>query len=1007
VAIIPGDDSPTSIQPDAWRRVVWAITNVFESGRAEGDPSALQTSDAGVISYGRHQATLASGALSRVIEIYLGLSQSDTSRTLDRQYRSRIGAKDATLRHDQRLRALLRSAAAEPEMQQAQDSVFESDYYQPAVSQARRHNISTPLGLACIYDTMVQGGLYILLPRVTQRLGGAIGEAGAEGIIDEESWIGTFLDLREQRLLDLAAQSTAAGDALNARALRNSAFRVREFRKLLESGNLSLQGELRIRDETVLGIQRDETSDPDQEESMKSNARFVTDITIPDDSPMEAGQSFDKSWQVQNNGSSDWGHGYKLVHIDGVPMSEKSEQDVPEVSSGDSAVLTVSMKAPMELGVQFSDWRLQDPQGQRFGDILYARILVEEPVEPEMTGSAASRFVADVTIPDDSQIKPQTSFVKTWRVENSGDLRWTDGFRLKFVGGTPMTTDVSHPLPRLDPGARGDISVEMKAPSVPGSYFGDWRMTDPQGVPFGDVVFLQIVVPSPAGDSLAAPLSQRDPLWKDKRLGFRGSTKSIGEWGCLITCLAMVANRYEHRVTPAQLNDAMLRKRGFIEPNLTKWNALNNVYSDIVYEGKVPSSTTILDRIDRSLERGNPVTVQVDFTRDTPYTDNDQHWVLIVGKDGDDYRINDPWLVPPQEASLRERYGRTGRPLHEAIISAIFYRWAKQSNPADPELPSDETRISAVPTLLQTGMNINPDAPNSNPMLNDDLKGMDWVRYVFKLAAREKPEERDDISKAFEQFDEIVARYNRMGLKSMIVLNQETVWGNAPWSGSQDWDQYADQLASVSSEIAKRYKRYGDRVAYEIWNEGDLPNNPASIFVEPEHFARLLRKVCATIRAVSPESPLIFGGLATGPEQGIAYLKRSLTALGGQWPVDAIGIHPYGRWGTRAPFDWAQHFGTLGQAFDLYRREIPDIPFWITEIGVAADSVIGPENYEAIGNYLRDVYKHVGERHLSLVPVVVWFAWSDWMRNAGIVDRDGQRKAHVYDAFRAVRNREL
>jgi hypothetical protein len=41
------------------------------------------------------------------------------------------------------------------------------------------------------------------------------------------------------------------------------------------------------------------------------------------------------------------------------------------------------------------------------------------------------------------------------------------------------------------------------------------------------------------------------------------------------------------------------------------------------------------------------------------------------------------------------------------------------------------------------------------------------------------------------------------------------------------------------------------------------------------------------------------------------------------------------------------------------------------------------------------------------VKNLIWFAWSDWMRNAGVVKKDGSRKDNVYAAFRAVRNREL
>jgi hypothetical protein len=51
--------------------------------------------------------------------------------------------------------------------------------------------------------------------------------------------------------------------------------------------------------------------------------------------------------------------------------------------------------------------------------------------------------------------------------------------------------------------------------------------------------------------------------------------------------------------------------------------------------------------------------------------------------------------------------------------------------------------------------------------------------------------------------------------------------------------------------------------------------------------------------------------------------------------------------------------------------------------------------------------RDVGERHVAHVPVLIWFAWSDLMRNAGIVDSHCRRKPQVFLAFRAVRNGEV
>lgn len=728
------------------------------------------------------------------------------------------------------------------------------------------------------------------------------------------------------------------------------------------------------------------------------NARFLSDLTIPDDTEIAFGQVFTKKWLVENNGDATWGDGYALVFTEGTQMNADAERPLPLTLPGAKAVIAIDFTTPDRPGSYFSDWRFRDPDGHLFGDIVFTRITA---VPPAPVGISNSRFVADVSIPDDSVIAAGAPITKTWRVKNTGTRAWGPGFTLRFTGGTAMTAVTTQPLPATQPGQEVDISLDLAAPAVAGSYYGDWRMFDDQGEPFGQTVFLRIIVPAAAGSSITAPISQRDPLWADKRLGHAGSPKTIGEWGCLLTCFAMTANALGQSTNPSQLNDAMITRGGFLNLFLTKWNALQDVYSGIVYDGRYEPRPDMLQLIDHSLSAGRPVSVQVDFTRDTPYTDNDQHWVLIVGKDGDDYRINDPWLWPPQEASLKQRYGRTGQPLQDAIMAAIFYRSTTAVSPVTPPVTPPSV------ALLQTGMNVNPDAPNSNPVDDDTFKGMSWVRLVFKVAARINPAERGDLEAAFRQYEPIVRKYRSMGVRTLFVINQETVWGIAPWTGNNAWDAYGNELADMAGRIADRFRRFGSDVAYQIWNEGDKRNNPASVFVEPEQFARVLKPVAAAIRAKSPESPVIFNGMATGPEESVAYIKRCRTACGGTLPVDAIGIHPYTRWATRAPFDWGLQYGTLAQAFAVYKRELPGLKFWITEIGVAADNEIGSEHYAAIADYMLDVYQHVGERYADLVPVLIWFAWSDWMRNAGVVTKDGARKDFVYNVFRRVRNREI
>ena len=81
--------------------------------------------------------------------------------------------------------------------------------------------------------------------------------------------------------------------------------------------------------------------------------------------------------------------------------------------------------------------------------------------------------------------------------------------------------------------------------------------------------------------------------------------------------------------------------------------------------------------------------------------------------------------------------------------------------------------------------------------------------------------------------------------------------------------------------------------------------------------------------------------------------------------------------------------------------------FWITEIGIAGDTPFSSVHYPAIAGYLTEVYKEIADSYADLVPVVIWFAWSDNMHNAGILKGNGEQKEHLFEAFRRVRDREI
>lgn len=117
------------------------------------------------------------------------------------------------------------------------------------------------------------------------------------------------------------------------------------------------------------------------------------------------------------------------------------------------------------------------------------------PAESGCTLNAS--YVADVTVPDDTQFDPGAAFVKTWRLRNSGSCEWKTGSQLVFSSGDPLGGPAAVSVPALAPGSTLDISVNFVAPSAPGTYRSTWQMQSPEGTRYGSQIYVQIIVPAP------------------------------------------------------------------------------------------------------------------------------------------------------------------------------------------------------------------------------------------------------------------------------------------------------------------------------------------------------------------------------------------------------------------------------------------------------------------------------------------------------------------------------
>jgi hypothetical protein len=119
-------------------------------------------------------------------------------------------------------------------------------------------------------------------------------------------------------------------------------------------------------------------------------------------------------------------------------------------------------------------------------------------------------FIADVTIPDDAQMAPGVAFQKTWAVTNAGNCVWAPPLVLKFTAGEKMNAPDSVAVPPAKPGESCQVSVPMKAPLVPGTYRGEWRLCAGTEC-YGSSIYVQIVAKGTATSMAPRPAPSATP----------------------------------------------------------------------------------------------------------------------------------------------------------------------------------------------------------------------------------------------------------------------------------------------------------------------------------------------------------------------------------------------------------------------------------------------------------------------------------------------------------------
>ena len=111
------------------------------------------------------------------------------------------------------------------------------------------------------------------------------------------------------------------------------------------------------------------TPSPTKAEGACDQAGFEKDVTIPDNTILQAGDQFTKTWRLRNDGTCSWNSSYAFVFDRGDAMGGPASAvlTTETIAPGETVDLSVVLIAPESPNTYQGYWKLRNPAGQVFG----------------------------------------------------------------------------------------------------------------------------------------------------------------------------------------------------------------------------------------------------------------------------------------------------------------------------------------------------------------------------------------------------------------------------------------------------------------------------------------------------------------------------------------------------------------------------------------------------------------------------------------------------------------
>lgn len=103
-------------------------------------------------------------------------------------------------------------------------------------------------------------------------------------------------------------------------------------------------------------------------------------------------------------------------------------------------------------------------------------------------------YLADLTVQDGTVVAPGATMDKRWQVQNTGTCNWGEGYTLRLIAGPDLGAEPEQALYPARAGSEASLRLVFTAPGEPGPYRSVWQAHNPEGQPFGDPIYIDIIV---------------------------------------------------------------------------------------------------------------------------------------------------------------------------------------------------------------------------------------------------------------------------------------------------------------------------------------------------------------------------------------------------------------------------------------------------------------------------------------------------------------------------------